>query len=402
MKEKDFEQLVKSKLDNFEMDIPDQLWKGIEKQLSSPKVVSKPIYPYISGIAALLIGALFLIRYLHTETDVIPTANIDLSPIASTQLSQTKAQNPTTPLLAEAILPVVSNNRQKEMLSPTLYTETIKNKTAEIETPVQHQPSLSEGAPVQKKETPRENGQTRWIRKHTFETETVKSPETRYRRRQNGISVSLLASNITSDQNSTSSPYHVRNQSKAFTLLSSSIDMQDELTYTHNMPLSFGMTIEKRILPNLGIETGLIYSYLRSSYKSKTGQIEGNQHLHYLGIPVHLLYHIAEWGKIRIYAGIGSQVDFNVSGKRSDKIRSKGSLQSNNLPISADNTASITDKVQWSVNCKAGLSYPLISMLHLYAEPTFAYHFQNGSSVENIWKVKPANFALTIGLKASF
>mgnify|MGYP000394051975 FL=1 len=42
------------------------------------------------------------------------------------------------------------------------------------------------------------------------------------------------------------------------------------------MPVSVGVTVERKLNDYLGIETGLLYSNLRSA----------GQHLHYLGIPV--------------------------------------------------------------------------------------------------------------------
>ena len=45
---------------------------------------------------------------------------------------------------------------------------------------------------------------------------------------------------------------------------------------TYKMPVSAGVTVERKLNESLGIETGLLYSNLRSA----------GQHLHYLGIPV--------------------------------------------------------------------------------------------------------------------
>ena len=44
---------------------------------------------------------------------------------------------------------------------------------------------------------------------------------------------------------------------------------------TYKMPVSAGVTVERKLNESLGIETGLLYSNLRSA----------GQHLHYLGIP---------------------------------------------------------------------------------------------------------------------
>ena len=46
---------------------------------------------------------------------------------------------------------------------------------------------------------------------------------------------------------------------------------------TYKMPISAGVTVERKLNDYLGIETGLLYSNLRSA----------GQHLHYLGIILH-------------------------------------------------------------------------------------------------------------------
>lgn len=53
------------------------------------------------------------------------------------------------------------------------------------------------------------------------------------------------------------------------------------------MPVSVGVTVERKLNDYLGIETGLLYSNLRSA----------GQHLHYLGIPVKIKRDIVGYKK---------------------------------------------------------------------------------------------------------
>ncbi|MPM74082.1 hypothetical protein SDC9_121067 [bioreactor metagenome] len=57
--------------------------------------------------------------------------------------------------------------------------------------------------------------------------------------------------------------------------------------------------------------------------------------------------------------------------------------------------------LQWSVNSAVGVQYQLSKTIGLYAEPGVAYHFKNGSEVETIYREKPLNFSIRLGLRFS-
>ena len=57
--------------------------------------------------------------------------------------------------------------------------------------------------------------------------------------------------------------------------------------YHHRLPISFGLSARYAWKPDLGIETGLTYTWLYSSLRSGSYRM-GEQSLHYLGIPLKL------------------------------------------------------------------------------------------------------------------
>lgn len=57
---------------------------------------------------------------------------------------------------------------------------------------------------------------------------------------------------------------------------------------TYKIPVSAGVTVERKLNDYLGIETGLLYSNLRSA----------GQHLHYLGIPVRVNVTLVDTKKV--------------------------------------------------------------------------------------------------------
>ena len=72
----------------------------------------------------------------------------------------------------------------------------------------------------------------------------------------------------------------------------------------YKMPISAGVTVERKLNDYLGIETGLLYSNLRS---------EG-QHLHYLGIPLKANITLMDTKKIDLYATVGGVADKCIAG----------------------------------------------------------------------------------------
>lgn len=73
---------------------------------------------------------------------------------------------------------------------------------------------------------------------------------------------------------------------------------------TYKMPVSAGVTVERKLNDFLGIETGLLYSNLRSA----------GQHLHYLGIPVKVNVTLVDTKKVDLYATVGGIADKCIAG----------------------------------------------------------------------------------------
>ena len=73
---------------------------------------------------------------------------------------------------------------------------------------------------------------------------------------------------------------------------------------TYKIPVSAGVTVERKLNDYLGIETGLLYSNLRSA----------GQHLHYLGIPVRVNVTLVDTKKVDLYATVGGVADKCIAG----------------------------------------------------------------------------------------
>ena len=92
--------------------------------------------------------------------------------------------------------------------------------------------------------------------------------------------------------------------------------------FDHKMPLSVGATVSKSLAKNWELESGIIYTYLYSKYHSTNGN--GSQELHYLGIPIDIIYRFARVKRASFYASAGGKVDFYLTGQQKDKGHDEG------------------------------------------------------------------------------
>lgn len=163
----------------------------------------------------------------------------------------------------------------------------------------------------------------------------------------------------------------------------------------HHLPVRTGVSVAYSLNDRLSIETGLTYTFLSSdmSEGSDRHYFKGEQRLHYIGIPLGLKYKIFSWRRFQIYASAGVLGEKCVDGKTKKKYIL-------NNQIEKTDTESLYKKpFQWSLNASAGLQFDLTKEVGLYAEPGLSYYFDDHTAIQSIYKDKPLNFNLHLGLR---
>ena len=167
---------------------------------------------------------------------------------------------------------------------------------------------------------------------------------------------------------------------------------QRKTNIKHRTPISTGLSVSYFLNERWSLQSGLTYTYLRSSWetnglpKSKTVQ-----KLHYIGIPLAVSYKIAEWNRFNFYASMGAMAEMNVAGT----LKLDSEIQRE--------TESIRSKdIQWSLNGRVGVSYPIWRFISAFGEVGASYHFDTGSALETIRTDKPFNVGLQFGLRFGF
>lgn len=162
----------------------------------------------------------------------------------------------------------------------------------------------------------------------------------------------------------------------------------------HDRPITFGISLSKSLSKKWSFETGLQYSILksRSVMGSEKYYIGKEQNIHYIGIPLRVSYHLADYKHLSAYSSAGLQLNIPVYGKIN------GKYIVDNAPAYTDSWH-ITPPLQWSTNFSLGLQYKFLPKWTLYVEPTLYWYIPNGSSTHTIWTEHPVMFSVPFGIR---
>ena len=404
---------IHDRMADFETKEPDGLWDRIEEAMPKHRnhsflLMSKVWMRRTAGIAAMI--AIALVVYMsmprHDNIDMEipqPKAPQDLF---SDNDKNTKTVNeitkPESPDLAVKILEpnkIRTENTPEEKLDITIENdwphENITNPTD----------TLPESTPV-----PTENN-TAPKNKKTLNDRPLYAHATSKKELKGGrFSVSAFTSGGTN----LSINHHTNTvmQSHGFEYYSDAnwedspmlgilLFNKDRTTTTdvqHRLPVKTGLTFAYRLNDRVSLESGVVYTNLTSDLKfgGDRHYLSGRQTLHYIGIPVNVRYRAFTWKKIDIYAAAGIQGEKCVSGKTV-----KDYILDNQDP--KPDSEKITIKpLQWSISASAGAQFNIVKTVGIYAEPGLSYYFDNGTEVKTIYKDRPLNFNVNLGLRFTF
>ncbi|MDR1880361.1 MAG: PorT family protein [Tannerellaceae bacterium] len=167
----------------------------------------------------------------------------------------------------------------------------------------------------------------------------------------------------------------------------------------HKTPISFGLSASRYLTDRFSLQTGLTYSMVTSYWEGDAAvHQETRQRLHFVGIPLSISYKAFEWKRFQVYAAAGIAAQMNVAGqlKISSFVNRNGDL------LSVEYTSTRMKKLQWSTSVRAGISYPVIRFVSVFAEIGAAYYFENHSDIKTIYSEKPLNINPQVGIRLGF
>ncbi len=407
-----FDDIFQQKLAGYSQTEGLPAWSDITTKL--PVVAPRKPYFRYAAIAASLIGvATFIVAEFAKVGQ-----NIDVAPLAQTTVEivdQYKDQLPTDYAPSEAIafldksVKTTSepNNLQKGLPNIRKTTTQETTTTTEIQ-PLQAvaKPFSAGNEPVASTDTEAsepEGNTKKTIKEPNNSINRIKSTIVNYaqpKSKDRNYTIGLLASNTpTLTSQNVVNPVEYLLESSPST--DSYEDINGELSnvssrksmtdFKHNIPLRFGLDFAYYLTDRLSLSTGLTYSYLKSDFgRINSTFVDGDQVLHYLGVPVFVQYDILSKKNFRLYASLGAEFNYNLAAKQRYQT------------LSEDIEKRFVDHSPvWGLGVKAGAAYNLFKALELYVEPE-ATHYMSNSKLHSYWLDNDVVFSVNIGLRTKF
>lgn len=411
--DRNFEKTIQSKLAGHEADVRDDLWAAIESQLPKDEATHRiPLRRRVwwYSAAAVAVGSVLTLALWHTPDRPLDTPAISQlttpQEVKDQPALETESEPDNAPLLASTLTARLAHAPEQNGTAPeravqpplciTETTETTTNtsgsrspllRTERAHPAIDSASSDSTAAPADSAIYRRQLDEFEQAGQALKETYAADNTPTK-RAKGSGIRLGLMAANATTGS-SQNGPTAIRTKNPLMMAKRNPV-----YQFKHKMPISAGITVSKSLPRNWELESGLVYTYLYSKYYSSNNS-NGSQELHYLGIPLNAIYRFARIKRLSFYASAGGQVDFYLAGRQKDEGYDGVVSGSGYKELKHEN-------VQFSVQAQVGAALTLYKMTELYLEPYMAYYFENNSSIHNIWKDKPFNFGLTLGIRTGF
>ena len=165
--------------------------------------------------------------------------------------------------------------------------------------------------------------------------------------------------------------------------------------YKHRLPVRVGLNVAYRLTDRLSVESGVSYTRLSSDMKdgTKNNYSSSSQKLDYIGVPLNVKYRAFGYRRLSVYASAGLLTEKCVSGKTTHEYVISGEKKKHE-------TEDVAAKPwQLSVNAALGAQLDVLRNVGVYVEPGVSYYFDDSSTLSTIYKEKPLNFNLNLGVR---
>lgn len=165
--------------------------------------------------------------------------------------------------------------------------------------------------------------------------------------------------------------------------------------YKHRLPVRVGINVAYRLTDRLSVESGVSYTRLSSDMKdgTKDNYSSSSQKLDYIGVPLNVKYRAFGYRRLSVYASAGLLTEKCVSGKTTHEYVISGEKKKHE----AEDVAA--KPWQLSVNAALGAQFDVLRNVGVYVEPGVSYYFDDRSPLSTIYKEKPLNFNLNLGVR---
>ena len=156
----------------------------------------------------------------------------------------------------------------------------------------------------------------------------------------------------------------------------------DKSSFRHHLPLSFGLTVRKELPHRFSLESGVVYTLLRSDVRLPYSSDDVSQKLHFVGIPLRMNWQFVERGPLTAYLGAGGMAEKCIAAKFGSQTVDEASLQ-------------------WSLLAAIGAQYRLADYVGLYFEPEVSW-YATDTELRTSRSDAPLSLTLRLGVRVLF
>ena len=147
--------------------------------------------------------------------------------------------------------------------------------------------------------------------------------------------------------------------------------------YRHSVPFVLGLSVRAGLTPNIGLESGVEYTYLHSVIDFADSSMD--ERLHFIGIPLRLNARLWSCGGFDLYAGIGGKAEKCIAA-------------------SLGRVFCEEPRLQWSAEAFGGIQYRMGDHTWLYFQPAFTWYLSRTDLVTYRTE-HPLGLSLQAGLR---
>lgn len=441
---------LSEKLEGYQEHPSDSVWEGVSRKVLGTSLLRRWLIPGMTAAAALLLGTFLLTRPSSPSPDTITAdakVNADVTPrsfedpVTSTandwisgdnlseknqtdDIGKEQGRNSIDKTLSDKIIDRspreigIDQNRKAGAAESAEYSEEVIN----VET------VSAEAAPVPDN-TNAAASKTSSEKEESIDNEVVRQEEAakwaaimaeEQAERKHSARRFSAGISVTGAGTANSSKRQLTNAVMGANPLESNVNYADwvdgefkngeslvvynqpevETKYSHKLPVKFGVSFRYGFNKRLGIESGLTYTLLNSTFTTAAGTANGNttgkQTLHYIGIPLNVTYNIIGSKLFNVYASAGGAMEKAVGGY----FETTGHVDGKR---SETNRNSLKPKeLQWSLNASAGAQVNVMNQLGLFVEPGISYRIPSGSHIRSIYTDKKLDFSIGFGIRFNF
>ena len=413
---------IHDRLGNFETDAPDGLWEAIHQRMAQtePAQAEKRQTPFVlqpalrrtacaaAACLALVAGYQY---FADGGKETVSGVKVVQGGVADIPTSRYVAKNAVAPAATvyaqtQNSPAVLQPNGRVEQTADAIAQSTQSSESAQISTPQPHNPSTSQhhnpstSQPLNPSTSQPHNPSTSLL---------AYTPADNSRGRHEGaaarwtLSTSAMTGMGASSVTNSTATYveavgpddviWADNPQLGIGIFNQGKSVKTE--YKHRLPVRVGLNVAYRLTDRLSVESGVSYTRLSSDMKdgTKDNYSSSSQKLDYIGVPLNVKYRAFGYRRLSVYASAGLLTEKCVSGKTTHEYVISGEKKKHE----AEDVAA--KPWQLSVNAALGAQFYVLRNVGVYVEPGVSYYFDDRSPLSTIYKEKPLNFNLNLGVR---